>query len=99
MTAPVTRRTVRGAGLDLAVFEQGDPLAPTVLLVHGYPDTHRVWDDVAADLAADHHVVRYDVRGAGSPRCPPAAPGTGSNCWPPTCSRWPTPSAPTARCT
>jgi NAD(P)-dependent dehydrogenase (short-subunit alcohol dehydrogenase family)/pimeloyl-ACP methyl ester carboxylesterase len=25
-----------------------------------------VWDEVAADLAADHHVISYDVRGAGA---------------------------------
>lgn len=60
------RSTVTGpSGLPLAVHRSGDPAHPTVLLVHGYPDTHRVWDDVAAALAADHHVVRYDVRGAG----------------------------------
>ncbi|WP_329499556.1 SDR family oxidoreductase [Kitasatospora herbaricolor] len=65
------RRTVHSAdGLPLAVFEQGDPTAPTVLMVHGYPDTHAVWDDVAEDLAADHHVVRYDVRGAGASGVP-----------------------------
>ncbi|MDT0305876.1 SDR family oxidoreductase [Streptomyces sp. DSM 44917] len=62
----VRRRTVPSGGLDLAVYEQGPADRPTVVLVHGYPDTHRVWDDVAADLAADHHVVRYDVRGAGA---------------------------------
>ncbi|MGF1432284.1 SDR family oxidoreductase [Kitasatospora sp. LaBMicrA B282] len=66
----VRRRTVHSAGVDLAVFEQGDPARPTVLLVHGYPDTHRVWDEVAAELAADHHVVRYDVRGAGDSTVP-----------------------------
>ncbi|MGW2541502.1 SDR family oxidoreductase [Kitasatospora sp. NPDC001574] len=64
------RRTVHSGGLPLAVFEDGDPGAPTVLLVHGYPDTHAVWDDVAADLARDHHVVRYDVRGAGASGVP-----------------------------
>ena len=63
---PVHRRTVTSGGVDLAVFEIGDPGAPPVLLVHGYPDTHRVWDEVAADLAADHRVIRYDVRGAGA---------------------------------
>ncbi|MEV7024709.1 SDR family oxidoreductase [Kitasatospora sp. NPDC093558] len=69
-TTPPTRRTVHSGGLPLAVYEQGDPDAPTVLLVHGYPDTHAVWDDVAADLARDHHVVRYDVRGAGRSAAP-----------------------------
>ncbi|MDH6139646.1 NAD(P)-dependent dehydrogenase (short-subunit alcohol dehydrogenase family)/pimeloyl-ACP methyl ester carboxylesterase [Kitasatospora sp. GP30] len=69
------RRFVHSAGIDLAVFEQGDPEGPTVLLVHGYPDTHVVWDDVAADLAADHHVVRYDVRGAGESGIPDSREG------------------------
>ncbi|MER7756111.1 SDR family oxidoreductase [Kitasatospora sp. NPDC097643] len=80
--APVRRRTVHSGGLPLAVFEQGvqgvqgapdapgAPEAPTVILVHGYPDTHAVWDDIAADLARDHHVVRYDVRGAGESGVP-----------------------------
>lgn len=53
------------AGLDLALFSQGDPSKPTVVLVHGFPDDHRVWDGVAARLSEDHHVVTYDVRGAG----------------------------------
>jgi pimeloyl-ACP methyl ester carboxylesterase len=57
--------TVTSHGVDLAVYQAGDPAHPPVLLVHGYPDTHRVWDDVAAELARDHHVIRYDVRGAG----------------------------------
>ncbi|MGK5552100.1 SDR family oxidoreductase [Actinomadura kijaniata] len=59
-------RKVRGDGVDLAVYEQGDPRRPTVLLMHGYPDTHAVWDEVAAELAERYHVVRYDVRGAGA---------------------------------
>ncbi|WP_354643275.1 SDR family oxidoreductase [Kitasatospora camelliae] len=71
-TGQIRHRTVHSAGLPLAVYEQGDPSHPTVILVHGYPDTHAVWDDVAADLAADHHVVRYDVRGAGASGVPAA---------------------------
>lgn len=62
------RCTVDGDGLRLVVWAQGE--GPTVVLVHGYPDTHRVWDGVAADLAADHHVVTYDVRGAGESGVP-----------------------------
>jgi pimeloyl-ACP methyl ester carboxylesterase len=58
-------RVVCPDGVELSVSESGDPANPTVLLVHGYPDTHRVWDAVCDALAADHHVVRYDVRGAG----------------------------------
>ncbi|MFI6977170.1 SDR family oxidoreductase [Embleya sp. NPDC050154] len=67
--APRTR-TVVSAGVPLAVYEQGPEDRSLVLLVHGYPDTHRVWDDVVADLERDHRVVRYDVRGAGASGAP-----------------------------
>ncbi|KRA32555.1 MULTISPECIES: alpha/beta fold hydrolase [unclassified Nocardioides] len=49
----------------LAVFEHGDPSAETLVLVHGWPDTHAVWDDVVPLLARDFHVVTYDTRGHG----------------------------------
>ncbi|MFI6506155.1 SDR family oxidoreductase [Streptosporangium sp. NPDC050855] len=58
-------RWVESGDVRLAMFEQGDPSAPTVLMVHGYPDTHRVWDEVADLLQDRFHVVCYDVRGAG----------------------------------
>ncbi|WP_027928611.1 alpha/beta fold hydrolase [Amycolatopsis thermoflava] len=52
-------------GTRIAVAEAGDPTAPTVVCVHGYPDDRSVWDGVAARLADRFHVVTYDVRGAG----------------------------------
>jgi pimeloyl-ACP methyl ester carboxylesterase len=61
-----TERRVRGAGLSLSVTERGLGAGPTVVLVHGFPDTSAVWIPVAERLASDHHVVSYDVRGAGS---------------------------------
>ena len=64
-------RTVAGSqGVPLAVQERGPSSAPTIVLVHGYPDTHTVWDFVAERLAHDHHVVTYDVRGAGASGVP-----------------------------
>jgi NAD(P)-dependent dehydrogenase (short-subunit alcohol dehydrogenase family)/pimeloyl-ACP methyl ester carboxylesterase len=63
-------RWVESGDVRLAVFEEGDPADPTVLLLHGYPDTHRVWDEVAALLRDRYHVVRYDVRGAGQSTAP-----------------------------
>ncbi|ABC37558.1 alpha/beta fold hydrolase [Burkholderia thailandensis] len=44
--------------------------APTIVLVHGYPDTSRVWDQVVARLAPTHHVVAYDTRGSGDSEHP-----------------------------
>ncbi|HKS46897.1 MAG TPA: alpha/beta fold hydrolase [Amycolatopsis sp.] len=57
-------------GIALAVYEQGPENAPTVLLVHGYPDTHAVWDEIAGELAKRFRVTRYDVRGAGASDAP-----------------------------
>ncbi|HSU03422.1 MAG TPA: alpha/beta fold hydrolase, partial [Nocardioides sp.] len=54
----------RGA-VDLAVFEGGDPAGPVVLMVHGWPDTHRVWDGVAEHLGDEVRLVAYDTRGQG----------------------------------
>jgi len=54
----------------LAIFNEGDPATDPVVLVHGYPDTHRVWDGVASRLATTRYVVRYDVRGAGASEKP-----------------------------
>lgn len=66
MTIKLTRRTVRNGEAELAVFEGGDPDGPTVLLVHGWPDTHHLWRGVMEQLAPDFHVVAYDTRGMGA---------------------------------
>jgi pimeloyl-ACP methyl ester carboxylesterase len=70
----MTRFVTGDGGVDLAVTEWGDPARgqPTVVLVHGYPDTSAVWQPVAELLAGRYHVVAYDVRGAGQSSAPSA---------------------------
>ncbi|MEV8451085.1 SDR family oxidoreductase [Streptomyces sp. NPDC052095] len=63
-------RRVRTGGIELCVAELGDASRPTVVLVHGYPDSKEVWADVAAQLAERWHVVLYDVRGHGRSSAP-----------------------------
>ncbi|MFJ6571350.1 SDR family oxidoreductase [Streptomyces sp. NPDC091292] len=63
-------RWVRTGGVELCVAELGDPTRPTVLLVHGYPDSKEVWSEVAVRLADRFHVVLYDVRGHGRSTAP-----------------------------
>ncbi|MFJ2771602.1 SDR family oxidoreductase [Streptomyces sp. NPDC087300] len=63
-------RWVRTGGVELCVAELGDPERPTVLLVHGYPDSKEVWTEVAERLADRFHVVLYDVRGHGRSTAP-----------------------------
>ncbi len=43
---------------------------PTIVLVHGYPDSKEVWTPVAERLAERFHVVLYDVRGHGRSTAP-----------------------------
>ncbi|MFI6502295.1 SDR family oxidoreductase [Nonomuraea typhae] len=63
-------RLIPSGEVRLALYEEGERADPTILLVHGYPDTHRVWDEVAELLRDRFHVVRYDVRGAGRSSAP-----------------------------
>lgn len=65
-----TRRVRTPDGLRLAVAERGDPARPTVVLLHGYPDSKEVWSLVADRLAPHFHVVAYDVRGHGASDAP-----------------------------
>ncbi|MER6121136.1 SDR family oxidoreductase [Streptomyces sp. NPDC001795] len=66
----VRERWVRAGGIELCVAESGDPGQPTVVLVHGYPDSKEVWSEVAVRLADRFHVVLYDVRGHGRSTAP-----------------------------
>ncbi|MFF4040730.1 SDR family oxidoreductase [Streptomyces sp. NPDC001816] len=63
-------RRVHTGGVELCVAELGDPEQPTVVLVHGYPDSKEVWSQVAVRLADHFHVVLYDVRGHGRSTAP-----------------------------
>ncbi|WGS44286.1 SDR family oxidoreductase [Burkholderia sp. JSH-S8] len=68
--AVFTETAVASGDLTLAVRTWGDPSRTPVVLVHGYPDTSSVWQDVAPRLARQHYVIAYDVRGAGLSSAP-----------------------------
>jgi pimeloyl-ACP methyl ester carboxylesterase len=57
-------------GTRLAVYEEGNGGGPIVVFVHGWPDSHVVWDGVAELLAGDYRIIRYDNRGAGASSVP-----------------------------
>ncbi len=64
-----TKREHRVTSGDLLLYAvaEGNPEATPIVLVHGYPDNHSVWDKVATALSREYLVIRYDVRGAGRP--------------------------------
>lgn len=71
---PPTRFVDATDGTRLAVWEEGNPDGPTVVLVHGWPDTHVLWDSVVDRLRATHRLIRYDSRGAGLSGVPKTVP-------------------------
>ena len=66
----VTARRVTNGSVSLAVFEQGKADGETIVLVHGWPDTHELWNRIVPLLADDFRVVSYDSRGAGESTIP-----------------------------
>ncbi|PKV81837.1 pimeloyl-ACP methyl ester carboxylesterase [Nocardia fluminea] len=63
----MTRWTVRTDGATIAVFEYGNPDAEnTVLLVHGYPDDHRMFLSMIDALGDRVRIIAYDTRGGGA---------------------------------
>jgi NAD(P)-dependent dehydrogenase (short-subunit alcohol dehydrogenase family)/pimeloyl-ACP methyl ester carboxylesterase len=59
-------------GVRIAVYEEGNPHGPTLVLLHGWPDSHVLWDGVVPLLADRFRIIRYDNRGAGKSSVPKA---------------------------
>lgn len=72
LSSSTPRQVVNGDGQVLAARTWGCPDGPAVVLIHGYPDSHRVWTRLAEELAGEHFVIAYDVRGAGDSFVPRA---------------------------
>jgi NAD(P)-dependent dehydrogenase (short-subunit alcohol dehydrogenase family)/pimeloyl-ACP methyl ester carboxylesterase len=70
MTEVTERFVDSGDGVRIAVYEEGNPDGPTVVMAHGWPDSHVLWDGVVPLLADRFRVVRYDNRGVGKSSVP-----------------------------
>jgi len=61
------RRVPLKTGVTLNVALAGDPAKPPVVLLHGFPESHRTWRELAPRLEQDFYLVMPDQRGfAGS---------------------------------
>jgi len=70
---PPTRfRTVTVDGLSLFYREAGPPDAPSVLLLHGFPSSSRMWQPLIDRLANRYRLVAPDYPGFGHSDAPPA---------------------------
>jgi len=58
-------RTVTVDGLRVFYREAGDPKAPSVLLLHGFPTSSHMFRDLIPDLAQRYRVIAPDLPGFG----------------------------------
>lgn len=65
MTELATTRVNLGTGVTLKVATAGPEWGEPIILLHGFPESHRTWRHVAPDLARDHRVIVPDQRGFG----------------------------------
>ncbi|TPG39896.1 alpha/beta hydrolase [Sphingomonas koreensis] len=57
------QRIALPTGVELDVVAEGDPAKPAIILLHGFPESHRTWRHQIPDLARDHFVIAPDQRG------------------------------------
>jgi pimeloyl-ACP methyl ester carboxylesterase len=69
----VRYRTQAVDGLDIFYREAGDPAAPTLLLLHGFPTSSHMFRNLLPLLAARYHVVAPDLPGFGFSAAPDPA--------------------------
>jgi pimeloyl-ACP methyl ester carboxylesterase len=60
------RRVPLSTGVALNVALAGEPASPPVILLHGFPESHRTWREVAPRLQGDFYLIMPDQRGFGA---------------------------------
>ncbi|MFD1930470.1 MULTISPECIES: alpha/beta fold hydrolase [Nonomuraea] len=69
----IRHHTVRIDGLDVFYREAGDPAAPALVLLHGFPTSSVAYRDLIKELAGDFHLIAPDYPGFGHSSAPSAA--------------------------
>jgi pimeloyl-ACP methyl ester carboxylesterase len=64
-TASISFKTAHIDGFKVFYREAGDPQAPAVLLLHGFPTSSHMFRNLIPQLASDYHVVAPDLPGFG----------------------------------
>jgi pimeloyl-ACP methyl ester carboxylesterase len=67
----VEHRQVVANGVRVHLAEAGDPAAPPVICLHGWPQHWYLWRDVIGPLAESMRVICPDLRGLGWSEAPP----------------------------
>jgi haloacetate dehalogenase len=57
---------------EATIFTRAGGSGPPLLLLHGFPETHYMWQRLAPLLSKEFTVVMVDLRGYGESSCPPS---------------------------
>ncbi|MGW4469984.1 alpha/beta fold hydrolase [Nonomuraea sp. NPDC004354] len=68
----ISYRTAVIDGLDVFYREAGDPSAPTLVLLHGFPTSSIAYQELIAELADEFHLIAPDYPGYGHSSAPSA---------------------------
>jgi pimeloyl-ACP methyl ester carboxylesterase len=71
-SSSLTYRSVAIDGVNIFYREAGPADAPTLLLLHGYPSSSRMFDTLMPLLADRYHLIAPDYPGFGQSDAPPA---------------------------
>lgn len=71
-TPSVHYRTVKVDGLSIFYREAGRADAPTILLLHGFPSSSRMYDPLISRLSDQYHLIAPDYPGFGHSDAPSA---------------------------
>jgi pimeloyl-ACP methyl ester carboxylesterase len=67
----ITYHHTQVAGLNIFYREAGPKDAPTIVLLHGYPSSSRMFDTLIPLLATHYHLIAPDYPGFGQSEAPP----------------------------
>lgn len=65
MKTPVTYKTLPLPEVNIFFREAGDPGAPVVLLLHGFPSSSHMFRNLIPELSSEYHVIAPDLPGFG----------------------------------
>jgi pimeloyl-ACP methyl ester carboxylesterase len=65
-------RTINVNGLSIFYREAGRPDAPTILLLHGFPSSSRMYEPLFSKLSSQYHLIAPDYPGFGHSDAPSA---------------------------
>lgn len=66
----ISYKTIKVDNLDIFYREAGNPSKPTLLLLHGFPSSSRMYEKLINDLAGNYHLIAPDYPGFGQSSAP-----------------------------